>query len=239
MTSSSDDPASQETTPIGRRAFLGTLAVGGVTLATGNALTDALARLASPITGRLPQGVRDAVPASSSGWRIYTVSRPMPQFEPSRWRLDIDGDVTQPIRYSYDELLTLPRTTQTSDFHCVTGWSVQNVRWEGVSVAAILDRAGLLAGARAVRFVSAERPYVDSLTLAQARLDDVLLAYRMDGRALSRAHGAPLRLVVPKMYGYKSVKWVERLEVTGDRSPGYWEQRGYDADAWIDPDDAV
>ncbi|MTD47415.1 molybdopterin-dependent oxidoreductase [Conexibacter sp. W3-3-2] len=81
---------------------------------------------------------------------------------------------------------------------------------------------------------------MDSLTLAQACLDDVLLAYRMDGRALSPApHGPAQTRRAEDVRLQKGVKWVDRLEVTGDQSPGYWEQRGYDADAWIDPDDAV
>jgi DMSO/TMAO reductase YedYZ molybdopterin-dependent catalytic subunit len=81
--------------------------------------------------------------------------------------------------------------------------------------------------------VSAERPYVDTLTLEQAELADAMLAYEMDGKPLRREHGAPVRVVIPEMYGYKNVKWVEQI-VVGDRAEaGYWEQRGYDVDAWV------
>ena len=135
--------------------------------------------------------------------------------------------------FSLADLRALPRAEQVSDFHCVTGWSVNGVRWAGVRLGDLLDAAGARPGARALRFVSAERPYEDSLTREQALLPDVLLAYEMDGAPLSRAHGFPLRLVMPRMYGYKGVKWVTRLEL-GDRAlPGYWEQHGYDADAWV------
>ena len=82
-------------------------------------------------------------------------------------------------------------------------------------------------------FVSAERPYVDTLTLAQAELRDAMLAYEMDGKPLRREHGAPVRVVIPEMYGYKNVKWVERITVTDHPEPGYWEQRGYATDAWV------
>ena len=82
-------------------------------------------------------------------------------------------------------------------------------------------------------FVSAEKPYVDTLTVDQARLHDVMLAYEMDGRPLPRVHGAPLRLVIPEMYGYKNVKWVERITLGREATAGYWEQRGYDTDAWV------
>ena len=93
---------------------------------------------------------------------------------------------------------------------------------------------GRRTGAGALRFVSAELPYDDSLTLEQALLPDVMLAYEMDGKPLSRPHGAPVRLVMPQMYGYKSVKWVERIELVPPPAPtGYWEHHGYDADAWI------
>jgi DMSO/TMAO reductase YedYZ molybdopterin-dependent catalytic subunit len=82
-------------------------------------------------------------------------------------------------------------------------------------------------------FTSAEKPYVDTLTLDQAHLPDVMLAYEMDGQPLPRPHGAPVRVVIPDMYGYKNVKWVERITVGARAQPGYWEQRGYDTDAWV------
>ena len=78
-----------------------------------------------------------------------------------------------------------------------------------------------------------EQPYTDSLTLPQATQDDVMLAYELDGQPLSRPHGAPARVVIPEMYGYKGVKWVERITVGANAEPGYWEQRGYDTDAWV------
>ena len=97
----------------------------------------------------------------------------------------------------------------------------------------MLGAAGALEGVSALRFVSAEVPYEDSLTLKQALLPDVMLAYEMDGKPLSRPHGAPVRLVMPQMYGYKSVKWVNRIELGKTLEPGYWEQNGYDVDAWL------
>ena len=92
---------------------------------------------------------------------------------------------------------------------------------------------GPTAGAKALTFISAEQPYTDSLTLDQAGLKDAMLAYEMDGKPLSRPHGAPVRVVIPDMYGYKNVKWVERITLTDQAESGYWEQRGYDTDAWV------
>ena len=157
----------------------------------------------------------------------------MPVFDRQSWQLTVDGLVTRQLELSYDELLALPRVEQVSDFHCVTGWSVADVRWAGVRFQDLLEAAGPLPEARALSFVSAERPYVDSLTLEQAYLNDVLLAYEMDGKPLSRPHGAPIRVVIPDMYGYKNVKWVERITVSDKAIDGYWEVRGYDRNAWV------
>jgi DMSO/TMAO reductase YedYZ molybdopterin-dependent catalytic subunit len=107
------------------------------------------------------------------------------------------------------------------------------VRWSGVRLDDLLAPARLLPEAGALVFHSAEQPYLDSLTLEQAFLPDVLLASEMDGEPLTRGHGAPVRLVIPQMYGYKGVKWVERIEAVERPVAGFWEQRGWDWDAWV------
>jgi DMSO/TMAO reductase YedYZ molybdopterin-dependent catalytic subunit len=157
----------------------------------------------------------------------------MPTFDPATWRLDVTGLVDAPATLTYDELRALPRTTEIRDFHCVTGWTVQNVRWTGVRLTDLFARVRPQAKALGVTFVSAEVPYVDALTIQQASLPDVLLAYEMNGKPLPREHGAPVRLVMPEMYGYKSVKWVQRIELAEVAGDGYWEQLGYDRDAWV------
>ncbi|MHB8656551.1 MAG: molybdopterin-dependent oxidoreductase [Solirubrobacteraceae bacterium] len=181
----------------------------------------------------LPQGLRQGIPALGGVWRIYSVNPPFPQFNPASWRLRIEGLVEHPQEFSYAQLRALPRAEQSSDFHCVTGWSVGGVRWGGVRFADLLARAKPTAAAKAMTFVSAEYPYVDQLTLEQLRAPDAMLAYEMDGAPLSRPHGAPARVVMPQMYGYKGVKWLERIIVTDQIGDGFWEQRGYDRDAWI------
>jgi sulfoxide reductase catalytic subunit YedY len=174
-----------------------------------------------------------SIPLPGGGWRIYTVADTMPTFDPRTWQLSIEGLVEEPRRLSYAELRALPRAHQVSDFHCVTGWSVKNVRWTGVRFRDLLAAAKPHREARAVTFVSAEKPYVDSLTLDQALLHDVMLAYEMNGKPLPRPHGAPVRVVIPEMYGYKNTKWVERIVLARTPLDGYWEQRGYDRDAWV------
>ncbi|MCW2967475.1 MAG: molybdopterin-dependent oxidoreductase, partial [Solirubrobacteraceae bacterium] len=157
----------------------------------------------------------------------------MPTFDPASWRLRIDGMVRRPVELTYQDLLALPRAAQVSDFHCVTGWSVPKVHWSGVRFSDLLATAGVLPGAGALSFVSAERPYVDALSLRQAMTPDAMLAVEMDGRPITREHGAPARLVMPQMYGYKGVKWVRQITVTRQPEIGFWEQRGYDLDAWV------
>jgi DMSO/TMAO reductase YedYZ molybdopterin-dependent catalytic subunit len=102
-----------------------------------------------------------------------------------------------------------------------------------VRLSDVLERAGVLPSARAVRFTSFDGVYTETLTLDQARRGDVLLAYELDGAPLSAPHGGPVRLYVAPMYGYKSLKWLETVELTSRPQPGYWEQRGYAVDAWV------
>jgi len=222
-----------DATPLGRRAFLGIVAVGATSVVWGAPVYEAVSQLARPLVSLLPRGLRSALPSPDTGWRIYSVNPPYPTFDPLTWRLHVGGSVAEQRVYSLDELKALPRAEQVSDFHCVTGWSVPGVHWAGVRFADLLREAQPFPEARALNFISAEEPYADSLTIRQALLKDAMLAYEMDGKPLTREHGAPVRLVMPQMYGYKGTKWVHRIDVTPDLKPGFWEQRGYDQDAWV------
>ncbi len=208
----------------GRAAFLGALGAGIAGLF--------FARDAFRLVGKaVPDGVESLVPAGE--WRIYTIGASMPSIAPSDYRLRIAGHVERVTMLTLSDLRSLPRAEQVSDFHCVTGWSVSNVRWAGVRLDDVIATARPKQGWRSLRFVSDEAPYNDSLTPEQALLPDVMLALEMDGGPLSRPHGGPARVVMPQMYGYKSVKWVTGIDVRTDVIPGYWEQHGYDADAWV------
>jgi DMSO/TMAO reductase YedYZ molybdopterin-dependent catalytic subunit len=211
---------------VGRGVFLTTVAAGLSSLWWGKRVWTGVSRAIGPVESLVP-----LVP--SGGWRIYTVSGSLPAFDPATWRLELAGAVRRPLSLDYRELLALPKAEQVSTFHCVTGWTVRNVAWGGVRIGDLLARVEPHPDAHALRFVSAEHPYEDYLTLEQAGLADVLLAYEMDGKPLSRAHGAPLRLVIPDMYGYKNVKWLRRIELVPREGLGYWEQLGYDQDAWV------
>jgi DMSO/TMAO reductase YedYZ molybdopterin-dependent catalytic subunit len=211
----------------GRAAFLALLGGGLSSLAWAPKVSGVL----SPLTSSVSQLLGNLFPVG--GWRIYTISGSMPIFDPGTWRLEIGGLVRKPASFSYADLRALPQAHQVSDFHCVTGWTVHDVRWSGVRFSHLLDRVEPLPEAHALRFVSLEQPYDDSLTLEQLRLPDVLLALDMDGAPLSRPHGAPARVVIPEMYGYKGVKWLSRIELVGRQPTGYWEALGYDQNAWV------
>ena len=211
----------------GRRLFLVTVAGGISSLYWGKAVWDQVSGVISPVAS----AVAPILP--SGGWRIYTISGQMPVFDPASWRLNIGGLVEQPISLTYDDLRALPHVEQVSNFHCVTGWTVDNVRWGGVRIHDVLAAARPSLDAQALEFVSMEVPYTDYLTLKQASLNDVMLAYEMDGKPLPREHGAPVRLIIPEMYGYKNVKWLQGINLVPAAQPGYWEQLGYDQNAWV------
>src|SRR5438132_9135474 len=177
----------------GRAAFLGVVATGLSSLFWAKPAWNALAGIARPLENSLPPAL------FPNGWRIYTVASTMPRFDPATWKLTIDGLVDRPVTLDSAQLRALPRAEQVSDFHCVTGWSVKHVRWAGVRFRDLLAAARPKPGAGALVFTSAEKPYVDSLSLRQAELADALLAYELDGKPLSRARGAPVRVRIPEM----------------------------------------
>jgi DMSO/TMAO reductase YedYZ molybdopterin-dependent catalytic subunit len=214
---------------VGRAGFVTLVGAGVATLFYGKEISHLTSRVTNPLSDAT--GLTRLVP--SGGWRIYTVAATMPNFDPASWRLRVDGLVERPLELSYRELRALPRAEQVSTFHCVTGWIVNGVRWGGVRFHDLLAAAKPLPQAGALHFVSAEKPYDDYLDLRQVALADVMLAYEMEGKPLAREHGAPVRLVIPDMYGYKNVKWVERIELVPKSGSGYWEQRGYDVNAWV------
>jgi DMSO/TMAO reductase YedYZ molybdopterin-dependent catalytic subunit len=223
-----DDPGR----PYGRRIFLGMLGLGVGGVFVGARVSDALGRLLAPVTAADRTGLSDLLPAGG-GFRIYTVTGSLPGRSAADYRLAVSGMVARPLSLTLGELMAMPAAALTRDFQCVTGWRVPDVKWRGVLLRDVLDAAGVSAAAKAVRFVSFDGAYTESLTMEQARRDDVLVAYEMAGGPVTRAHGGPVRLYVAPMYGYKSCKWLSRIEAVRTVQRGYWEVRGYDVDAWI------
>ncbi|MBW4081574.1 molybdopterin-dependent oxidoreductase [Paenibacillus sp. S150] len=183
-----------------------------------------------------PVPLADSAPPIGGGaegsFRVYTVTE-IPAFDNSNWSFTIDGLVDKKFTWNWEEFVKLQREVQVSDFHCVTGWSVYKNTWEGLPLVKLLDMAGVQERAATVKFYSGDGVYTDSLTLAQARLKDVMVAVLHDGKPIPNQLGGPVRLVTPQMYAYKSVKWLNRIELIEEDHVGYWEQRGYDKDAWL------
>ena len=224
-------PHELEGAPIGRRVFLGLSLFGVSGILWGSRAADLMERLLGPVSVKDGGGLLGLLPTGR--FRIYSVTGQLPSRAPAEWRLDVGGLAGAPYTIRHDELLRMPAVELTKDFQCVTGWRVRQVRWKGVRLADIIDRAAPQAGVEGLEFESFDGAYTESLTLDQARRDDVIVAYELDGTPISSAHGGPVRLYVAPMYGYKSLKWLQRITLVAKPRPGYWEKRGYDVDAWI------
>lgn len=163
---------------------------------------------------------------------VLTVGR-NPKFDLGEWDLRVDGEVDDELTLSWEELQALPQTEVTVDIHCVTRWSKLDTTWRGVRVRDLLERAGRReAGTHLM--AHCDGGYTTNLPVEAVLHDEVLLAHTYEGRPLEPDHGAPLRLLVPARYFWKSAKFVRRLELmSGDRM-GFWELNGYhnDADPW-------
>jgi DMSO/TMAO reductase YedYZ molybdopterin-dependent catalytic subunit len=217
--------------PVGRRVFLGLVGLGAVGVLFGARAQDWLERVVGPVIAKDGTGLASLLPIGR--FRIYTVTGDLPSRSRARYQLRVQGHVEQEVTLSYADILAMPATELTRDFQCVTGWRVHDVAWKGVRLSHVLDRAGVSPEARAVRFTSFDGAYSESLTLDQARRDDVLVAYELEGSPLSDEHGGPVRLYVAPMYGYKSLKWLDSIVLTKDVQGGSWEVRGYDVDGWV------
>ncbi|MFF4865256.1 molybdopterin-dependent oxidoreductase [Streptomyces sp. NPDC002405] len=218
--------------PVGRRIFLATVGLGALGVATAPTLQRGMEGLLGAVSGKDPTGLTGLLP-NGGGFRYYSVAASVPHKDATDYRLTVDGLVDHPATYTLADLRALPRTRMVRDVQCVTGWRVPGTPFEGVRLSRLLDAAGVRAGARAVRFTCFDGTYTESLTLDQARRPDVLVALRMQGKDLTHAHGGPVRLYVAPMYFYKSAKWLSGITVTDRVEPGYWENLGYDVDAWV------
>ena len=170
--------------------------------------------------GRLPPGQ-----SLTLKWPVLHYGS-IPRFDPATWNFRVSGQVEHPLSFTWEEFGRLPRSEHTSDFHCVTRWSRFDNRWSGVSIREVLSRAVPLSNTKYV-LVHAEQGYTANLPFSDLDRDDVLLATHHDGEPLAPEHGYPLRLIVPQLYAWKSVKWVRGLEFLAQDAAGFWEQNGY------------
>jgi DMSO/TMAO reductase YedYZ molybdopterin-dependent catalytic subunit len=216
-----------------RRRFLKAAAAGTVLIALGGgsyvvaAADDPRAREARP----------DGRPRLPPGQRLLSALRPMGgdpgDPSPGNFRLQVHGEVDNPLVLDFAALLALPQTDQECDVHCVTGWSVLGARFRGVQVAHLAKLAKVRDTARHVIFEAANG-YTANVRLAEALAPKVLIAHQHDGNPLTRPHGPPARALVPDLYFWKSSKWLTGIRFVQKDRPGYWETRGYHnhADPW-------
>ncbi|MFJ9697726.1 molybdopterin-dependent oxidoreductase [Kitasatospora sp. NPDC101183] len=200
--------------------------------ALGVAAGPALQRAESALAEKDPSGLSGLLPGNN-GFRYYSVVSSVPERGERDYTLTVDGMVERPAAHRLADLRAMPQRRLVKDVQCVTGWRVPDTPFEGVPLAHLLDAAGVRPGAGAVRFSCFDGAYTESLTMEQARRDDVLIALRMRDEPIGHSHGGPVRLYVAPMYFYKSAKWLSGITVTGSVQPGYWERNGYDVDAWV------
>ena len=176
----------------------------------------------------IPVGMEERVPAGqfvTPKMPEMTVGR-VPRVDMAGWRLTIGGEVERPVELTWEEYLALAADAVTADFHCVTQWTRLNVGWEGAQAMRVIGLAQPAASAR-YAMLHCHDGYTANIDLDALAAEDALFAHRMDGAPLTPEHGGPLRLVVPARYGWKSAKWVRRVELLAENSPGFWEQNGY------------
>jgi DMSO/TMAO reductase YedYZ molybdopterin-dependent catalytic subunit len=229
VASANTHPASNEPVKriaVGRRTILGLGALGALGIAFGNSIQNFLGNaFGSGLGGILPGGDR---------FRIYTITGTLPKVANHDYRLKVSGLVERPKTFTLADLQAMPVTSFTKPFQCVTGWRVPNVEWEGVLLSDLLDTVGVKPEGVALTFESYDRADTESLTIDQAHLPDVIVAYRMLGAPVTTEHGGPVRLYVAQMFGYKSLKWLSAIRVVNTVQPGFWEQNGYPVNGWLD-----
>ncbi len=186
-------------------------------------------RPGAPGAERLPPGQRE-----TRDWPVLDLGL-QPDIKPEQWRLKVDGLVENPLEWSFADFQAQPQFDDVSDMHCVTAWSRFDNLWQGVSAKHVIALVAPKPEARFVVFHSYDG-YTTNVPRAVFEDDDVLLAHSWEGKPIPREHGGPVRIILPKLYLWKSAKWVKRIEyLSGDR-PGFWEVRGYHnhGDPWTE-----
>ena len=180
-------------------------------------------------TNRVPPGQ-----SLTEGWPVLHYGG-IPKVDPKEYSLRLFGLVEKERSLSFSEFLALPQVRVFSDVHCVTGWSRLDNLWEGVQALALKDLVKILPGAR-FAIVHASGGFTTNLFMEDFFQEDVLLAVMHNGRSISPEHGYPVRLVVPRLYFWKSAKWVKGIEFTAEDRPGFWETHGYHnrGDPWME-----
>ena len=174
--------------------------------------------------------------ARTKKWPILDASG-APPVDLDQWRFRIGGLTGKEVSWNWDEFVKLPKVKVFADFHCVTRWSRLGNLWEGISTRELVDRAGgAQPQAQYVTVYGHDRGWTTNLPFQDFLADDALVAFLHDGEAISPEHGGPARLIVPRLYAWKSAKWVAGVELTEKDRPGFWEANGYHmrGDPWTE-----
>lgn len=178
---------------------------------------------------RIPPGQRE-----TRAWPVLHYGD-VPGFDRARWDFRVFGEVSTPLRFSFDEFFALPRLQVKCDIHCVTTWSKLGMLWEGVPVRFLMEKSGVKPTAKYV-LAHCEQGFTANIPLSDFTEPDVICGMKADGKDLTPEHGYPLRLLVPKLYFWKSAKWLRGIEFLEKDRPGFWEQNGYHmrGDPWTE-----
>ncbi len=178
------------------------------------------------------------IPPGQSRTRKWPVLQwgPIPEIAAEEWTFEVTGLVERPLSFTWSQYRALPRVRVFSDFHCVTKWSRLGNVWEGVAVSELVARAGIKPEAKYVIAMGNDDGWTTNMPLADFLQSDVLLADTHDGEPINFEHGGPVRLVVPRLYAWKSAKWCRSLTFLDHDKPGLWEQQGYHnhGDPWLE-----
>ena len=150
----------------------------------------------------------------------------VPRVDPQKWKLKVDGLVKAPTEFTYSQLTSTPQTRYIKSFHCVTRWSIKDAEWEGVPIRDLVIPAGPNPESKWV-MLHCEDGYTTPVPIVDALAEDALLAFKLNDKPLSAEQGFPARPFFPSLYGWKSAKWVNRIELIGGYQDGYWEGYGY------------
>ncbi|GGX94275.1 molybdopterin-dependent oxidoreductase [Streptomyces fructofermentans] len=213
--------------------MLAMLAAGAAGLAGAPRLQSAWESFLASSSQADPTGLTGLLP-NPGGFRYFSVVSSVPRKDATNYKLRIGGLVDRPRTYALADLRAMPQTRIVADVVCTDGWRVDDTPFSGVKLADLLDEAGVRSRGTAVHFTCFDGAYTESLTLEQARRADMLVALDMQDKPITHAHGGPVRLYAAPMYFYKSAKWLSGITVTSKVEPGYWEERGYDIDGWLD-----
>ena len=195
------------------------------------------AKAARNITGKTDPARSERLPPGQrlvANWPVLDLGV-QPEVTKDDWKLTVDGLVELPASLNYAQLMALPQTESVSDIHCVTKWSRYDNHWKGIASRDLIALVRPKDEAQHVIF-HAYDGYTTNTTLEAFAADDVMIAHSWEGYPITRQHGGPVRIVIPRYYFWKSAKWVKRIEFSRDDKPGFWEERGYHnvGDPWLE-----